>query len=152
MSRTRHKPTLLIRLATAADLPEIKTLLETSLLPVADLSDDLMAGFQLAESDGLIGVVGLEGGGKARLLRSMAVAERAQGQGLGHRLLQAAETLASEQGAETIYLLTTTAEPFFARAGYLRVPRESAPAGLKLLAEFSNLCPSTAACMSKRLA
>lgn len=152
MSRTRRPVAIALRSATAADLPAVRALLEASLLPVDDLAADLLSEFLLAEDSALLGVVGLEGTGSARLLRSLAVAERAQGQRLGHRLLQAIELRARAQGAEAVFLLTTTAEPFFAHAGYLRVPRESAPAGLKLLAEFSNVCPSNAACMRKQLA
>lgn len=149
MSRRAH---IKLRRAMAADLTAVVALLESALLPVADLDADHMPHFLLAEGKGLLGVVGLEGTGKARLLRSMAVAEHAQGQGLGHRLLQAIETQALAEGVESIFLLTTTAAPFFHRAGYVPVQRERAPAGLKLLAEFGNLCPTTASCMHKALA
>ncbi len=152
MSKARRAPDVTLRSALASDLSAVRALLEASLLPVADLTAEHMGEFLLAEDGSLLGAVGLEGSGNARLLRSLAVAERAQGQRLGHRLLQAGELRAAAQGAAAIFLLTTTAEPFFARAGYQRVAREEAPAGLRLLAEFSKVCPSTAACMRKQLA
>jgi len=150
MTRTRRVPVTL-RNAQAADFPAVRALLEASLLPVADLDAAHMKDFLLAEDSQLLGVVGMEGSGSARLLRSLAVAERAQGQGLGHRLMDRIESSAKAQGAEAVFLLTTTAEAFFARAGYQRVKREAAPPGLRLLAEFGNLCPSSAACMRKSL-
>lgn len=141
-----------IRPAGRDDFAAVIALLDAAHLPHADLTPEHMDGFLLSERGrGLDGVVGLEGQGEARLLRSLAVAERAQGHGLGHRLMEAAEQRARSQGARRLWLLTTTAEPFFARAGYRRAERDAAPKALRLLTEFSSVCPSTAACMTKAL-
>lgn len=149
----RRNSSLTIRAATREDYPAVLALLSAAHLPHSDLTAEHLDHFLLAERDEeLEGVVGLEGEGEARLLRSLAVAERAQGHGLGHRLLAAAEASAREQGANRLWLLTTTAEPFFARAGYARAERETAPKALRLLTEFTSVCPSTAACMTKLLA
>lgn len=141
-----------LRQAAPLDYPAIIALLDAAHLPHDDLRPDHLDDFLLASgASALEGVVGLEGVGSARLLRSLAVAERAQGQGLGHRLMRGAEDRARESGAEALWLLTTTAEDFFARAGYARAARESAPKALRLLTEFASVCPSTAVCMTKRL-
>lgn len=148
----RAAPPQRIRPATRADYPAVVALLDAAHLPHSDLTPEHLDEFLLAErGDSLEGVIGLEGQGKARLLRSLAVAERAQGHGLGHRLLAAAEARAREQQAERLWLLTTTAEAFFALAGYARVERDTAPTALRLLTEFTSVCPSTAACMTKPL-
>jgi protein-tyrosine-phosphatase len=52
----------------------------------------------------------------------------------------------------TLYLLTTTAEPFFAKHGYARAAREAAPAAIRATREFSGICPSSSAFMSRDLA
>lgn len=141
-----------IRPAQREDYAAVVALLDAAHLPHADLTPEHLGDFLISERGrGLDGVVGLEGQGEARLLRSLAVAERAQGHGLGHRLLEAAEERARSQGAARLWLLTTAAETFFARAGYVRAERETAPKALRLLTEFSSVCPSTAACMTKAL-
>jgi amino-acid N-acetyltransferase len=51
----------------------------------------------------------------------------------------------------TLYLLTTTAREFFADRGYAEVERTEPPEAIRATTEFADLCPSTAACMRKRL-
>jgi len=62
-----------------------------------------------------------------------------------------AERFAQSRGVREIYLLTTTAQRFFERLGYARVPREAAPVAIQRTQEFSTLCPSGSAFMVKRL-
>ena len=59
------------------------------------------------------------------LLRSLVVDEAAQGKGLGGRLTQAAIEEAQRRDVHAIYLLTTTAEQFFPRFGFVAVDRQS---------------------------
>jgi amino-acid N-acetyltransferase len=54
-------------------------------------------------------------------------------------------------GVETLLLLTTTAERFFARRGYAVGPRDAAPLEIRQTPEFAGLCPSSSVCMRKRL-
>ena len=96
-------------------------------------------------------MIGLEGYGAVALLRSLAVAPAWQGRGLGAALLAHAERAARQRGVQALYLLTTTAEAFFARRGYVRLPREAAPPILRQTAEFAALCPARAACLTKAL-
>nr|WP_298147317.1 arsenic resistance N-acetyltransferase ArsN2 [uncultured Pseudomonas sp.] len=100
----------------------------------------------------LLGLVGLEMHGPEVLLRSLAVTDAARGQGLGALLLAHAEGHAASQGAHTLYLLTNTAESFFAEHGYGRVERAAAPAAIAATRQFAGLCPAAAAFMRKPLA
>ncbi len=131
----------------------VRALLAAAGLPVADLTaarlNDLWG-----SSDGadLSGVVGLEVCGEVALLRSLVVAPDWQGLGLGSALLAHAERAARQLGIAALYLLTTTAEAFFARRGYVRIPREVAPPVIQQTTEFAALCPASAACMTKPLA
>ena len=97
-------------------------------------------------------MVGLEIYGTVALLRSLAVAPDGQGRGLGAALLAHAERAARQRGITALYLLTTTAEAFFARRGYVRLPRQAAPPVLRQTAEFAALCPASAVCLTKALA
>ncbi len=105
----------------------------------------------LRDGERVIGTVGLEVAGDAALLRSLAVSTSLRRKGCGRELVAAAEALASIIGVRTLYLLTTTAAPFFARLGYADARRDRAPAAIAALPQFRSICPSTAAFMAKSL-
>jgi arsenate reductase len=86
------------------------------------------------------------------LLRSLVVDAGRRGTGEGAALLRHAESQARARGVRTLYLLTTTAEPFFARHGYARAAREAAPPAIRATREFSGICPASSAFMSRDLA
>jgi amino-acid N-acetyltransferase len=111
----------------------------------ADLSlNDDMAGEA-------VGSVGLEARGSAALLRSLAVASDQRGKRIGHALVGAIESRARSSRIGELFLLTTSAEHFFARLDYAVISRDDVPAALRETPEFSSLCPASAICMRKRL-
>ena len=131
----------------------VKELIAKCGLHTEDITAGMLRHYIVARKGNLIlGVVGLEPGGKACLLRSLAVDEAYRNQGIAVKLLASIEKYAKMMGVETLYLLTLTAEKFFAAAGYQRTDRESAPAEIKETAEFKTLCPDTAVCMCKTIA
>jgi SAM-dependent methyltransferase/N-acetylglutamate synthase-like GNAT family acetyltransferase len=134
----------------ATELPEVKLLLEANGLPANDLTEAVRL-YGRHGSTGLIGVVGLEGRGASGLLRSLAVRGDYRRTGVGSQLVSGVERVAAGLGMTDLYLLTTTAEAFFARRGYARVDREHAPPAIRATAEFSQLCPASSAFMAKRL-
>jgi amino-acid N-acetyltransferase len=85
------------------------------------------------------------------LLRSVVVEQSVRGNGYGTALCAALERRARAEGVETLYLLTTTADDFFAARGFTEIERSDAPAGIRRTTEFADLCPATATCMKKRL-
>lgn len=132
--------------------PAVIELLRACGLP----TDDLRAGLEvrwwgLRAGGRLVGVVGLETHGREALLRSLAVRPEARGTGTGAALVAHAEAQARRLGLARLFLLTTTAETFFARRGYARAERAAAPAAIARTAQFAGLCPSSAAFMSKEL-
>jgi amino-acid N-acetyltransferase len=132
------------------ELSQARALLEANGLPASDLGEGvrLYGGFG---AGGLIGLVGLEGHGGAGLVRSLVVQPDHRRSGVGAELVSMIESVAAGLGMSRLYLLTTTAEAFFARRGYARVDRGSAPDDLRATAEFARLCPASAVCMAKRL-
>jgi amino-acid N-acetyltransferase len=121
-------------------------------LPYSDLTDaHLEHFFGCGSISAPEGIVGLGLYGSLALLRSLAVSSKCRGRGCGTALVAQAELFAQSQGAEEIYLLTSTAQRFFERLGYARVPREAAPVAIQGTQEFSTLCPSDSAFMVKRL-
>jgi amino-acid N-acetyltransferase len=130
----------------------VRRLLEEAALPAADLTDAHLEHFYGSGADGTLeGVVGLELYPPVALLRSLAVAPHARRRGIATALIAQAERQAREHGAREMYLLTTTAEHFFARAGYERIARDAAPEAIRATQEFAALCPVSAALMRKRL-
>ena len=127
-------------------------LLSSAGLPTEDLTERHCDAFfymgQETEPDGL---VGLELLGDAALLRSLVVAAALRGEGAGARLLAHAESHARARGVKTLYLLTTSAESFFARHGFARAARDDAPAAIRATREFSGICPASSVFMRKQL-
>ena len=131
----------------------VRNLLTAAGLPTADLTAAPLADFWgCGDGADLIGVVGLEIYGTVALLRSLAVAPAWQGRGLGSALVAHAERAARQRGVQALYLLTTTAEAFFVRRGYVRLPREAAPTVLRQTTEFAALCPASAVCLTRTAA
>jgi N-acetylglutamate synthase-like GNAT family acetyltransferase len=136
----------------SVDLSGIRELLDDLKLPAQDLGAPNQM-FLVARDEGeLVGCVGLETYGEVALLRSLAVTASRQGRGLGRALHEKALSAARDTGITDVFLLTTTAERFFAREGYVRVDRSTVPALVQASPEFRSLCPATAVCMTKRLA
>ena len=127
-------------------------LLDSAKLPVADLTERHCEHFFYAgDARCPVGLVGLEPLGSDALLRSLVVTAAERGSGTGSALVECAEQYARTRGVASLYLLTTTAEDFFARRGYSRVPRDSAPASIKATPEVAGICPVSSAFMRKQL-
>jgi len=142
--------TLAIRPASAADLATTIRFLEKAGLPVADLCAETLA--FVAEKDDLFqGVIGQESFGSVALLRSLVVSADARGAGIGPALVSALEIASLAEGVRELWLLTTDADRFFAKLGYVTRDRADAPEIIRNTEEFSGLCPGDAVLMSKKL-
>ena len=127
-------------------------LLQSMSLPIADLTDDHLEHFFYCGSrDAPIGLIGLELFTQDGLLRSLAVVPDQRASGVGTALVARAEEHAGAAGIRELYLLTTTAEDFFRRRGYVAAERRTAPAAIRATREFAGLCPSSSAFLHKRL-
>lgn len=132
--------------------PAIKAILSACNLPTQDLGEqNLEHFFGCSQTDEPGGVVGLELYGSVALLRSLAVTEVVRGKGCGKALVKRAEQHARRAGVSELYLLTSTAKPFFEGLGYLETERAQAPAAIQATKEFASICPGSAAFMRKRL-
>ena len=133
------------------DLDYVTEFLNRNDLPIQDLTA-ASTEFYYATADGeRVGTGGLERHGDMGLLRSVVVETPKRNHGYGTALCKALETIARENGIETLYLLTTTASEFFAREGYSIIERSAAPAAIRSTTQFTDLCPATATCMRKSL-
>ena len=141
-----------IRESCADDLKNVRQLLRESDLPFEDV-DEHFSDFPVAMDDGrLIGAVGIECYKPDGLLRSLAVDAESQGDGLGSKLLKAMEYKVMADGITALYLLTTTAETFFERNGFIKTERDGVPEAVRNTHEFKSICPVSAVCLKKRIA
>lgn len=136
-----------IRPANADDFRDVTKLLAANGLPTAGVPVTL-ENFLVAErASELVGVIGLEVFSDTALLRSAVVDESARGSGLGGQLVEGALAKARVLRVRDVYLLTMTAEKYFPRFGFVKVPRETAPAEMQQSVEFTTACPASAVLM-----
>jgi amino-acid N-acetyltransferase len=140
-----------LRRAERHDDAVVRSLLREAGLPVEDVAPGRQHFVVAVVDGGVVGCVALERFEGAGLLRSLVVREPHRGSGLGVALVDRIVAVAREQGAERLFLLTTTAATFFARRGFVPVDRSVVPGPMGESAQFAGLCPSTAACMTMAL-
>ncbi len=135
--------------ASGGDMPAIQTLLATCHMPAEGI-ELLTDSCLVAKADArLVGTVALEPCGRAALLRSLAVAPNYRGRSVGRGLYARMLAKARLLGIEQLYLLTTDAEPYFAKLGFERAERSKAPAQIQATSQFRSLCPQSAVCMTR---
>lgn len=133
-------------------LDVVRRMLSEAALPVADVIEERDLYFAaIGSPESPDGIVGLEITGAHALLRSLVVAQLRRGTGVGRSLVAHAEQIARDHEVATLFLLTTTADGFFRRLGYLDATREGAPPAIRATREFSELCPESSHFMTKSL-
>lgn len=117
-------------------------------LPVDDLTDE--GQFFFVSEAGVFGGFALLG--SHALLRSIVAPPSLRGTGEGRRMVGALCRKVAEQGASTVWLLTTGAADFFASCGFDRASRDDAPNAIRTTKQFSGICPGSASLMHRSLA
>ena len=140
------------RLTNQQDLSNVLDLLQLLQLPTEGVEKQfknfLVA---LTPSLKLIGVAGIEEYGQFGLLRSIGIHPSFQGTMVGSTLVQKIEELAKSKKIKELYLLTETAEGFFAKHSYTTVDRMIVPQEIQQSYEYSISCKQTAVVMFKAL-
>jgi len=123
-------------------------LLRECQLPEEGLAEHIGTTLVAVQDEAVIGSAALEKYGDSALLRSVAVSTSHRGMGLGRRLVEAALRLARERGVRRVYLLTQTAEAFFARFFVFRpTTRDAVDTAVRQSVEFTGVCPCSACVM-----
>ncbi|HEY0303448.1 MAG TPA: arsenic resistance N-acetyltransferase ArsN2 [Longimicrobiales bacterium] len=139
---------LKIRAATGADLEAVQTLLADAALPLEGVADFFPGNYAVVERENeVLGAIGVERYGDHGLLRSAVVAGSARGTGIGSQITEERLDWSKAQGLRDVYLLTTTAAPFFEKLGFSRIDRNTVPAEVAVAPEFASICPSSAVVM-----
>jgi amino-acid N-acetyltransferase len=137
--------------ASEADGPSLLQLLRDSGLPIDGLVDHLKTALVARDGAAIVGCAAVEIYADGALLRSVAVVPAARGHGVGERLTETAVSLARSLRTPAVYLLTTTAESYFPRFGFVRTTRDLVPAGVQQSTEFRSACPASAIVMRNAL-
>ncbi len=139
------------RAAAADDWGAIEALLTEARLPL-DGAQAHLASFVIGEADGAVVCAGaLEHYGAVALLRSVVVSADRRGSGVGGLLYDELIAGARARGIDKLFLLTTTAAPYFARRGFAQAARDAVPTALQASREFQGACPASATLMSLSL-
>ena len=120
-------------------------------LPTAGVRDGPGRFYLAVEGDATVGGGGIEPYGEAALLRSVVVHPDHRGEGVGEWLVGRLCEVAAATDAETVWLLTETAAPFFAGLGFEDVARDAAPDAVRESEEFAEVCGVGAVCMTRSL-
>jgi amino-acid N-acetyltransferase len=134
-----------------ADLAQLESLLGAQHLPYEDCAEQLGIFCGIFDGDELIAAGGLEPAGEYALLRSIVVQQRYRARGLAQAITEEILRQAEAEGRVAVYLLTETAEDYFARQGFEKVVRAAVPAAIARTRQFASLCPDSASCMRMTL-
>jgi amino-acid N-acetyltransferase len=135
----------------ASDDRQLHTDLAAADLPVSDLGKAEQIVWRLGLAAEARGYVAIETHGRYALLRSLLVMPRQRGRGQARTLVAVATEHARAMDIDELWLLTNTAAGLFERLGWTRRDRSAAPDVIAASGEFSNLCPSSAVCFSRRI-
>lgn len=122
--------------------------LEAADLPTSDLEEG-DAHYFACEDGGFGGLVRLK---NAVLIRSIIVPQNMRRGGIGSAVLAGLIAIARSWDAREAWLMTDTAEAFFAAKGFARIARTEAPAVITATSQFKGVCPDSAALMRLVLA
>lgn len=135
-----------------ADVTDLASALSFTGLPADDVAEVGRTFFRFDDAAGrVIGFGGFEAHGTDALLRSIVVLPGRQGKGWGREIVQKLLDDARAAGTSRAYLLTTSAQAFFAPLGFTVVARDDVPASILQTRQAAGLCPATATIMCKVL-
>ena len=133
------------------DLAQLEALLRANQLPADDCAAQAHRFCAIYAGDQLVAAGAIEEVEQYGLLRSVVVREDCRGMGLARNITAHLLQQARAEGRLAIYLLTETAEAYFAALGFSLMPRSDVPAALTHTRQFSSLCPDSASCLCRQL-
>jgi len=129
---------MILRKRQPEDCPAVARLLAAVNLPADGL--DRTQGWVIEESGDILGHAAVELTPEAAVIRSVAVAPRAQGRGLARQLMDVAE---AEGGCRLLALRTESIGAWVERRGYLRTTVAQLPPSVRTTTQFEGeLCSS----------
>lgn len=139
------------QVCSLGELKRFASILKQHNLPYSDLSLHQQLLFEFKTDEIFVGTGGLEIYDQLALLRSVSINHDWRGRNLGTEVVRQMQMVAKSKGVSTLFLLTTSAEPFFRKLGFEMTPRENVPDAIRATKEFTGICPSSAIVMSIKL-
>jgi len=139
ISTTRVVGGVTLTPARPGDVRAILDLVGAVHLPPEGIEETSAYFWVAREAGRIVGTVGLEVYDDLALLRSLAVTPARQHTGLGRALTETALAYLTTRQFRAVYLLTTTAEAFFARYGFRLLARDEVPASVQRSVEFQGI-------------
>ena len=139
LSTRRVVGTVTLTPALPGDLPAILDLVRAVHLPPEGIAETIAYFWVAREGERIVGTVGLEIYDDLALLRSLAVTPELQRTGLGRALTETVLSYLTARQFRAVYLLTTTAEAFFASHGFALLARDEVPASVQQSVEFQGV-------------
>jgi amino-acid N-acetyltransferase len=139
LTATRAVGKVIITPAMPGDVRAILDLVGVVDLPPEGIAAAMEYFWVARAGERIVGTVGLEVYDDVALLRSLAETPARQHTGLGRALTETALSYLTTRQFRAVYLLTTTAEPFFARYGFCFVARDAVPASVQQSVEFQGV-------------
>jgi amino-acid N-acetyltransferase len=130
---------------------QLKHLLQANNLPYQDCADHLQHFCGIFNQGELIATGGLEFAGENALLRSIVVSVNHRSKGLAGAISNHLLEKARARGITALYLLTETAESYFAAIGFCSIARKDVPEAIRNTQQFETLCPADASCLVRKL-
>lgn len=124
----------------------VVALLQAAKLPADDLGEATFLGI-VDGTGALLAAGGIERRGDAVLIRSVAVAEDRRKKNYGSTVVLKLLAEARNGGVQAAYLLTTSAQDFFAGLGFKTVERSKVPAPIQQTGQFSGTTCASATAM-----
>ena len=135
-----------IRRATEADKEYIFSLLKRTGLTTSGIEETSY--FHICtEGEKTVGCFGIVCSNDGAMLRSFAVEPEMQGMGIGHFMAIRTLKYAIDAGILPLYLLTNTADKFFAKFGFTEIERKDIPDIIMDSTTLGEYCPFTSICM-----
>ena len=136
-------------LGTDDDLPAVRDLLVGANLTIEGLMAVPTTLVVARDQRRVVGAGAIETHGPDALLRSLVVSPEVRAAGIGSGIVSELERHAATARVDGIYLLTDTAEDFFARRGYRRIGRADAPEEVRNSVEWAVACGESAIPMAR---
>jgi amino-acid N-acetyltransferase len=139
LAATRVVGEVIVTPAMPGDVCAILDLVAAVHLPPEGIAEAMEYFWVARAGERIVGTVGLEVYNDMALLRSLAVTPARQHTGRGRALTETALSYLITRQFRAVYLLTTTAEAFFARHGFCLVARDAVPASVQQSVEFQGV-------------
>lgn len=120
-------PGVRFRPATTSDVPQVEALLGEAAAHAVTAGPGIAA-FVVADSpSGPIAAIALEIFGADAFIRSVCVHPEWRGKGVGTALVEHVLTEAAMEAVDSVYVLSSAADRFFARFGFVRISWSEMP-------------------------